>query len=371
MTRLACDIPVELWLAIFDLVLKTWLVPHPDFDLIDSMKFLQLGCSSILEYFRIERVRTNLRLVCKQWNTILSVATINLAVEMDPNPTSVPNYARISERLHIVDTLCSCGFVFSREKCKARQLLARRQQAVEENYDNAALSQKKFQTRVFRTDSLSPERLEGFLESDPPLQALAITSHAFVASRKLHSSATIQRITHLRLNYEPGTIDEIVPVALPNLVTLDYDVYLATFKPEVFNGPAIMGSWSVPKLKTLILRQVAISGKLPPSFSDFILSHKSTLVELIIYCTTTDYAGREANSLLELISDLPNLEIFGMDAQALLRKSPDLNVKYHTNRQRTLLLDRFSLISINNDVVERIKRSFRTLFMTKGLFTRI
>ncbi|KAG8833270.1 hypothetical protein FRC20_007710 [Serendipita sp. 405] len=60
-----------------------------------------------------------------------------------------------------------------------------------------------------------------------------------------------------------------------------------------------------------------------------------------------------------------------MDAQALLRKSPDLNVKYHTNRQRTLLLDRFSLISINNDVVERIKRSFRTLFMTKGLFTRI
>ncbi|KAG8811485.1 hypothetical protein FRB91_002737 [Serendipita sp. 411] len=371
MNRPNLDIPVELWMTIFESLMRTWLIPHPDFDVIDSIRFLQSGCSFISEYFRIERVKTNLRLVCKQWNAILSVTTIGLAIEIDRDPTSIPNYARIADRLHMVDELCPCRFGRSREKCETQRLLERQQRAVEENFGNTAPVQRDFRTRVLCTDSLSPERLKGFLESDPPLQALSITPHAFITSVKLHCSAVLQRVTHLCLEYEPNTTGQIVHLSIPNLVTLDYAVYTATYRPYIFNGPAIIGSWSLPKLKTLILRHVAISGKLPPSFNDFILSHKSTLVELIIYCNTVDHVGYEVNGLLELVPDLPNLEIFGMDAQSLLREPPDMGVGYHTDRQRILLLDRFSFIELENDPEDRIKQGFETLFKNMCLFVQI
>ncbi|KAG8834607.1 hypothetical protein FRC17_008088 [Serendipita sp. 399] len=361
------DIPVELWISVFDIVLQTWLLPHPNFNLIDSMMFLEQGCVPIKEYFRVERARVRLRLVCKQWNAIISPIPTHLAIK-DLRSESTSNYARISDRLHTDDHLCSCGIALSPEMCRTRRLLAARQQREEEKYRGP---QVPFRTRVLLTTRILPEQLDGFLESNPPLQCLSIVFCSFVVGHTLLSSPILRQITHLRLNSEPGATNDIVHITLPNLVVLDYDVYLRTFNSEVFNGPAPIGSWSLPKLRTLIIRQVAIIGKLPPAFNEFILAHKLTLTELVIYCTTTDYPLREANHLLELVPLLPNLKIFGMDAQGLLRKTPDFALGSSAERDRTLLLDRFALISLDKKTTDRIKEGFEALFIHTRVFTHI
>ncbi|KAG8834604.1 hypothetical protein FRC17_008085 [Serendipita sp. 399] len=333
------------------------------------MEFLQTGCATMLEFDKVNQTRENLRLVCKRWNSILSTITTRLAVQMDPTSTSLPGYARDADRLHArLDNSCSCKLKSSQGWCTTRTRLILRQQA-EEN--DTRCIEKGSRIQVLCINNNHPRWLEGFLESNPPLRALSVTYPLFVEDERLHASSLLGRITHLRLDHYGAMIDTMVQISLPDLLVLDYNVFLNIHHPSNFYGQAQIASWSMPKLKTLILRQVSLSGTIPPAYEEFILSHKTTLTELVIYCNSTDVVLRETNKLLELVPLLPNLEVFGMDAPALLRATPDLPMGPELELRRTLLLDRFQFNQSNTKMEDRIKKAFEALFVQKRLFKRV
>ncbi|KAG8833559.1 hypothetical protein FRC17_010441 [Serendipita sp. 399] len=76
-----------------------------------------------------------------------------------------------------------------------------------------------------------------------------------------------------------------------------------------------------------------------------------------------DVVLRETNKLFELVPLLPNLEVFGMDAPALLRAIPDLPIGLELERHRTLLLDRFQFTQSNARMENRIEKAFEALFV--------
>ncbi|KAG8834605.1 hypothetical protein FRC17_008086 [Serendipita sp. 399] len=351
------SIPTEIWIMIFDHLLKTWLLPHRDFDLVDRVTFLESGCASIREYFRLERVKTSLRLVCRQWNAI--IPTFRFIIE---DLIQIPNHGRDADRLHMNER-CWCIPGLPLTPCKARKLLDELN-ATKTRQLSVASIQREFRTRVLTTSVFPTEWDEDSLARDAPLQALSITSHGFKASKKLHSSSTLQRITHLRL--KDGGPPEVLPISLPSLTVLDYDAYISSKDTKT---PVPMAPWKLPKLRTLILRQVSIAGKVPPAWTGFILSHRLTLVELVVYGIS--YAHREPNGFLELVPHLTELNVFGTDIATLCRRTPDLAVHCIIDRERSLLLGRFSFIELTENGRDWIKESFEAIFIHYRLFTQI
>ncbi|KAG8833560.1 hypothetical protein FRC17_010442 [Serendipita sp. 399] len=367
------NLPVELWMAIFKLVLKTWLVPHPNLDLIDSIKFLRMGCAPIWEYFRAERARANLRLVCKRWSSILSSPTVRFAVQMDPELSDITQYMRAFDRIHTLDPTCFCE-----EKalvdgvCEARQFLAKRQRMKEQYYASRDASVQVLRTRVLCTRDTSPESLAELLECNPPLEALCVILGTFISSEKLLSSSTLQGIIYLTLGDKLQGTKEAIQISLPNLLFLDYEPFLPLSGTESFNKPVPMETWSLPQLRTLMLRKVAANGTLPPEFIKFILSHKSTLTQLVMFCPTHgSQPSIEENTLLELVPLLPNLEIFGTEAVFFLRITPSLILGLSAEHQRTLLLDHWPHRKLLGDKTGPIKENLNTLFINPKLFTDI
>ncbi|KAG8834606.1 hypothetical protein FRC17_008087 [Serendipita sp. 399] len=367
------NLPVELWMAIFKLVLRNWLVPHPALDLVDSIKFLRMGCAPIWEYFRVERARTNLRLVCKRWSTILSSPTVRFAVQVDPKSSDITHYMHAVDRIHNLDPTCFCeGEVLVDGVCEARRFLGKRQRMEEENYASRNASVQVLRTRVLCTRDTSPESLAGLLECNPLLEALCTILGTFVSSEKLLSSSTLQGIIYLTLGDKLQGTKEIVQISLPNLLFLDYEPFRPLSRTESFNKPVPMETWSLLQLRTLILRKVAENGTLPPAFIRFILSHKSTLTQLVMfYPTHGSQPSIEENTLLELVVLLPNLEIFGTEAVFFLQITPSLTLSLSAERQRTLLLHHWPHRQLLGDKTGRIKENLNRLFISPKLFTDI
>ncbi|KAG8834603.1 hypothetical protein FRC17_008084 [Serendipita sp. 399] len=363
-------VPIELWIAIFRFGLRTWLVPHSDFSLIDSMRFLHTGCASILEFHRVNQIRTNLLLVCKRWNAMISTITARLAVQTDESSKSYPKCARDADRLHMqLDYSCSCEYAHYAVTCVLRKGLLLRQRLNEEQ--DTSPDELESQVRVLCVNTDFPKWPEGFFESNPPLRALSVPYRLFVGDERLHASSLLSRITHLELYDYGAMIDTVVQVSLPNLLVLDYNVWIRAHDPGVFHRQTPLTSWSIPKLKSLILRQISSAGKIPLAFEEFILSHKTTLTELVIYSRRLDLPFQETNDLLKLVPLLPNLEIFGMDATALLRATPNLPMGPEAERPRTLLLDWSEFKQPNLQVEGRIRKTFEAIFAQKRLFKQI
>ncbi|KAG9041805.1 hypothetical protein FS842_002438 [Serendipita sp. 407] len=73
-------VPTEIWHKIFSSLLKTWLLPGTEDDILNDIFFFATGCKSYEEYKRVEYTRRQLRAVCCHWKEIADDLAINLAI---------------------------------------------------------------------------------------------------------------------------------------------------------------------------------------------------------------------------------------------------------------------------------------------------
>lgn len=298
-------LPIELWIAIFEYVLDSWLFPRPDASIITLHKVFQHGCITYVEYQRVQRIRTRLQLVCQAWNTALQSLSIrnDVAVQDVTSARFDSPYVSSAARLDLEPVwVCECS---SRSDEKGfyepwRALMAQRmalfQQSMSAPEDNGQQTLRN--VRVLNAWNFPLQMIPGLCEGRPPLQSLSIYLPA------LHESVGVCRylldnLTHLHLRQvflTPG----IPLIHLPKVCFLDI---------ELQHIDKVGIPLKLPRLTKLVITYHCSSDTLPPEIHNFIVSFSSKLTDLVLL----GYQNMPF-VLFELIPLLPRLQLYGTGA---------------------------------------------------------
>ncbi|CCA74082.1 hypothetical protein PIIN_08036 [Serendipita indica DSM 11827] len=320
------DLPVELWIPIFNMALDTWLFAQHDTDIVRLSKLFQRGCSAYNEYRRCQRACTRIRLVCRLWNTIVvsMLPCRDTAVQRATDITRLASeYVSKSARLDLgIGWKCSCRppLVSGRICDTWLTLMSQKIVPVEHGVPICRLDARV----LFAGDNL--DYILDMYKTESPIISLSTNLWPLcTAARKFNPS--LRTITHLRLQ-EITSIRYNSNIQLPNVVYLEVELGLSVHVLP-------LSILHLPNLSKLMITAKWGPALMPAPVQEFIVSFHETLTDLILLGEPELYY-----CYLDIIRKLPLLRLYGAGTQFMMSYGIDLNwqLKDVKNTVQTLLL---------------------------------
>jgi hypothetical protein len=296
--------PVEIWIYILQLVIKTRLHCYDNESIVYDLELFAFGCKSGKQFIESERNRTNLRLVCRSWNSILQDAgdrllMVNSTTDHFPSE-EIYRSARRIELFHQL-TPCSCTkLLCSRTRC----LLQRTNSSQDEPNEFLNREYPCLEALLAHHINMRGQKLPRHAP------ALRLLSWSLFGQDPDTNYSTLHNLTHLILSdIWPITMKTIQgEIFLPQVTMLG--LHFMPEYGEYFKSYAIIKAWRFPKLRRLMLRGSCRE----ESWSDIkglITTCRITIRELGVTMNVSWEDGRYHRDYLdEVLDSLPNLVTF-------------------------------------------------------------
>jgi hypothetical protein len=304
-------VPVEIWQKILSIAISCALLPRDDDDFFQRRRVDSVGCSKIVEYVNSEKVRTNLRPVCRSWDAFLDLHSDRLVflswrVSSGHWPP-VKNWEHVVRIVGPNFILCSC-----KSQCPAARVRTPQWKTLPSNIE--------LHEQIRGCLRLLGNRCEAIIVSSPFTGDLVDPERfgsvkMFIGdpfdSRTIPT--TYRCLTHLRI-IVTSICHPSFCLHLPQLTTLTVS-FSSNFSKHPTN-PADIGHWDLPILRCITL--IAF----PKEESVYYLLQQ--VRRRITECHIIPVGGTSAPVSNSIWRYLPELRILGVSFEQLVALRPPL-----------------------------------------------
>jgi hypothetical protein len=240
--------PVEIGIYILQLVIKTRLHCYDNASIVYDLDLFVLGCKSGQQFIESERNRTNLRLVCRSWNSALQdVGDRLVMVELATNdwpPKDVYSTARRIEFLRQSNTPCCC----TKLPCSLAGCLL-------QYPTSSRVRPDEFLNEEYsHVEALLTHHIMWFGQKLPQhAPRLRLLSWSLLGQHHGTNCSTLHNLTHLLLSHICHTTLKTIEgeIFLPQVAMLR--LHFAVEVSGHFDPITTLTAWRFPKLKRLML----------------------------------------------------------------------------------------------------------------------